>query len=93
MCARAGVAHDVSTLTGVAGGCAFDGPTDARSILEPLASAHGFVCTERDGQLVFRMPDDDVAEFSAGRLIEQDNGVIEVTRAGLDAALPSVRIR
>jgi hypothetical protein len=93
VCGRAGVTCDVGALTGVVGGYAFDGPTDARSILEPLASAHGFVCTERDGQLVFRMPDQDVDELSAGRLIEQDNGVIEITRAGLDAALPSVRIR
>jgi hypothetical protein len=93
VCVRAGVTCDVDALTGVVGGYAFDGPADARSILEPLATAYGFICTERDGQLAFRMPDEGAVELSPGRLVEQDKGVIEITRAGLDVALPSVRVR
>jgi hypothetical protein len=93
VCARAGVACEVGELTGVVTGYAFDGPVDARSILEPLASAYGFACTERDGDLVFRMRDGDAVALSAGRLVEGDTGAIEITRAGLDAGLPSVRLR
>ncbi|MEZ6028152.1 MAG: glycoside hydrolase/phage tail family protein [Hyphomonadaceae bacterium] len=93
VCARADVACDVTGLAGMVTGYAFEGPADARAVLEPLASAYGFVCTERDGALVFRMRDSETVSVSPGRLVEQDRGAIGITRMGLDAGLPSVRLR
>lgn len=93
VCGRADVMCEVGELTGVVTGYAFDGPADARSLLEPLSRAYGFACTERDGQLVFRMRDGEAVEIAAERLVETDEGVLEITRAALDAGLPSVRVR
>lgn len=89
---RAGAEADTGGLAGIVTGYVFDGPASARSVLEPLVRAYGVDCTERDGVMVFRMRGDQVAELSAGRLVLQDKPSTEITRTGLEASMPGVRV-
>jgi hypothetical protein len=93
VCARVGVACDVSRLTGIVSGYCFEGPVSARSVLEPLMLAHGVDATERDGQIVLRMRGTDVVEIGAGRLVEEDAPAQETTRAGMEGVELRVRLR
>ena len=93
VCERAGVACDVSGLTGIVSGYASDGPASARALLDPLATAYGIACTERDGVLVFRMLGESPVPLASGRLIQIDRPAMEITRGGLEAAMPRVRVR
>ena len=93
VCAHAGIACDVSGLTGIVSGYASDGPASARALLDPLATAYGVACTERDGVLVFRMLGESPVSLASGRLIQIDRPAMEITRGGLEAAMPSVRVR
>ncbi|MFZ2030199.1 MAG: glycoside hydrolase/phage tail family protein [Vitreimonas sp.] len=53
LCLRAGVAADVSALSGAVSGYVVDAPSTPRSALEPLMAAYDFVAAERDGDVVF----------------------------------------
>ncbi len=89
---RAGAEADTTGLSDIVTGYTFDGPASARSVLEPLARAYGIDCTERDGVLVFRIRGDQPVALDAGRLVLQDNPATEITRTGLEASTPGVRV-
>jgi hypothetical protein len=93
VCGRADVACDVSGLTGIVSGYRFDGPTSARSVLEPLLLVHGVDATERDDHIVFRMRGAELVEIDAGRLVEEDAPAFQATRAEMEDAGKRVRLR
>lgn len=93
ICARAGADADAERLVGIVPGYAFDGPTSARSVLEPLATAFAIDAAEREGAITFRMRGVDQYPVEAGRLIEEDGPAMTIVRAGLEADGLRVRLR
>lgn len=91
VCAKTGATADASALTGIVPGYRFDGPTSARSVLEPLMSVYGLDATERDGSIVFRMREAESVDIDPGRLIEEDAPSLTVTRGGMEG--PELRVR
>jgi hypothetical protein len=93
VCQRTGVECDAGGLTGVVSGYRFDGPVNARSVLEPLMAAYGVDATERDGTIVFRMRGTNAVSVDSGRLVEESAAALQTTRVGLESASLRVRLR
>lgn len=91
ICARGGVESvDASDLDGIVEGYGLEGVHSVRAALEPLRSAYGFECVERDGALVFRMAGEGgVMDLAAASLAE---GGFQRTRQLLDKAPQRLRL-
>ncbi|MDP3735829.1 MAG: glycoside hydrolase/phage tail family protein [Hyphomonadaceae bacterium] len=93
VCAKAGATADASGVTEIVSGYRFDGPTSARSALEPLMAVHGLDATERNGSIVFRMRGADSVSIDAGRLVEENAPPLTLARGGMEGPESRVRLR
>ena len=91
ICARGGVeAVDTSALDGLVDGFRLDGVHTVRAALEPLRTAYGFDCVERDGGLVFGMQGEGAARnVPNGAFIETG---VQRTRQLLDKSPQRLRL-
>jgi hypothetical protein len=90
ICARVGVAADVSGLRGIVGGLVVETPTNPRAALEALMDAHGFFARERASVLVFAHDGD-----APTMTLDADDaaGEFEIERADAADTPHQVRVR
>ncbi|MFK7870277.1 MAG: glycoside hydrolase/phage tail family protein [Roseobacter sp.] len=97
ICIRAGVQYyDISGLYGVVKGYTVADVSDARSALQPLMLRYGFDAVERDGILVFKMREGQVATPLGKEMLavsDELDATIEQTRTSAAETAGRVRLR
>jgi len=90
--ARAGARVETGELSGIVSGYGVAGPVSARSVLEPLATAHGVDAVEHDGAIHFRMRGEARLTVDGGRLVAEDGPAMTLGREGLEQDAAVVRL-
>ncbi|MEM6887150.1 MAG: glycoside hydrolase TIM-barrel-like domain-containing protein [Pseudomonadota bacterium] len=97
ICLAAGVEHfDTSELYGIVRGYSVSNVSDARSALQPLMLRFAFDAIERDGMLVFRMRNGQVATPLVRDMLavsSELDATVEQTRASAAEQVGRVRLR